>query len=191
MINVNDIVDMGFTEDELASACADPDKRYNALCTGQLKSIGNMVLRYVTGMDVEIFNKQLKDAHALGVECVCEDRRRRVVGLSTTVSLIRDTSIICKQVIVPAGQVKIDAMLDQHNIVSVYVVGVNNDDVLSNIKGVYVAGWLPVHELQRFIHVGGQGAFRVNRMSLAVAPVTVLKPIKKLHNIVRWHHMCV
>lgn len=160
--------------------------------TGQLKAIGDRVIQQIAGMDDQAFAMQLESARDMGVSCVCEDQNQKPIGLSATVSLIKDNDVFDKKIVMPAGQIRKHQYLDAHHAVAVYVVGTKNpDNTLGNVESIYAAGWLPVFKMKRWIQKGGSAPFQVNKMSLAVAPVQVLNPLGSLREMVRWHHICV
>lgn len=192
MVDKRDIELINLTKQDIAECLENPDTRFKTNSTGQLKSIGGEVLRRIVDLSENDYNAQLDSAIEHGVECICEDMEQRLIGISTTVSLIYDNDVIDKQVVVPAGQLHKERGLSQHLILAVYVVGEKNEEGnIVNVQNVYVGGWLPASKLVRFVKKGGAGAFQVNRMSLAIAPMTVLLPLTKLQRIVRWHQLCV
>lgn len=192
MIEKSDIQQFEIPADVLEQCKTNPVPGCSKPVTGQLKAIGDYVLRQVVGFEEEAFNMQLESAREMGVSCVCEDPDKRIVGLSTTVSLIKDHDVIDKNVVVPSGQIRKHQNLDAHHTVAVFVVGARNEQQeLSEVRGVYAAGWIPVFKLKSHVKPGGSGAFQVKNMKLATAPVTILNPLPSLMTMVRWHHACV
>lgn len=192
MIDKSDIQKFEIPPDVLEHCKANPVPGCSKPVTGQLKAIGDYVLRQVVGFEEEAFNMQLESARDMGVSCVCEDQSKRAIGISTTVSLIKDDDVIDKNIVVPSGQIRKHQYLDAHHTLAVFVVGSRDaNHQLAEVRGVYAAGWIPVFKLKSHVKPGGSGAFQVQNMKLATAPVSILNPLPSLMNMVRWHHSCV
>lgn len=192
MITKDDITKVELPPDVVQFCKEHPIANCRLPVTGQLKAIGEKVVQQIVGLNDDVFNMQLESAREMGVTCVCEDKNRHPVGISTTVSLVKDGEIFDKRIVVPAGQIRKHPQLDAHHTVAIYVVG-NKDshDCLSDVQSIYVAGWLPIGKLKRWIKKNGNPPFQVKNMSLAVAPVSILNPLPSLQEQVTWHNICV
>ena len=192
MITQADIRKFDLPADVLEHCKANPVPGCPKPVTGQLKALGDWVLRQIVGFEEDAFNMQLEAAREMGVACVCEDQKRRPIGISTTVSLIKDHDVLDKNIIVPAGQIRKHPSLDAHHAVAVFVVGhKENENTLGAVTGLYAAGWIPVFALRQKMENGGGTQFQASNTKLVSAPVTSLNPLHTLMNMVRWHHVCV
>jgi predicted metal-dependent TIM-barrel fold hydrolase len=192
MIEAKDIEKMPLSDEVVQTCLQHPLPQCTSVATGQLKAIGERVLQHISGLDDETFNMQLEGAREMGVSCVCEAGSGKSIGLSATVSLIKDHAVYDKQVVVPSGQLRRHKYLDAHNTVAVYVVGEKDaNKKVAKVDAVYAAGWIPVYALRRWLQHGGKGQFQVPNMTLAVAPVHLFNPLSKLTSMIRWSEVSV
>lgn len=191
MIVANDVVTIDVTPEELAECKAHPVPGCAKVSTGQLKAVGNLVLRKLLGVTQDAFAQQSDAAAEMGASYVCEVKDHELVGISPTVSVIHDDAVTQKRVIVPASQLFRPCNLQRHYTVGIMLKGTTNDrQELETLDQAYVAGWIPTKMLKRWVKSGGTPPFTVDKASLAVAPCSVLIPTSRLLNEVRWQRYC-
>lgn len=191
MISTHDVVSIEITPEELEYCKQHPATGCTKSSTGQLKAVGNMVLCKLLGLTQEQFDQQAEAADEMGASYVCEVQGRQLVGISPTVSVIRDDDALQKRVIVPASQLFRSAGMAQHYTVGVMIKGTTNAQKEPvTIDKAYAVGYIPTKQLKRWVRQGGVPPFTVEKGSQAVAPCGVLFPMRRLLNEVRWQQYC-
>ena len=195
MIDSQDVVSVNLTADEVETCKRNPVAGVTRLGTGQLKAVGNLVLRKLFGDAIDGGYEGVdagaasQFARETGVAMVCRLKDGRTVGIVPTVSVIKDDSVLDKKVIVPANQLYKHPRLDSHYTVAVYVRGhVDANKELVSVDKVFVAGWVVTSRLRdgNWVAKGGSGAFTVQHASLAIAPSNVLDSLRDLDDMVHW-----
>ena len=190
MIKTNDVVVVNLTSEEIEDCKQHPVLGFRKLGTGQLKAIGNLAMQKALGIPKEEYEMQMETAQSMGVSFVCEIPNGRMAGISPTVSKIDDDNITEKKLSVPAGQLYKHPKLKDHYTVGVFVKGKICQDeqkTVDTVEQVYVAGFTPTADLQRFVTKGGKGAFTLSNASLAVVDCNlILHPMPQLVKTVRY-----
>jgi hypothetical protein len=166
---------------------ANPDPGCHKRSTGQLRSLGNAVICDMLKITPEEYEQQKGRAGECGVGCLCLDEDSHEIGVSPAVSVISDSEVLTKHVILPSRQTKCHPPLVAHYTVSVFLVGAKdqNGDI-QKVDKVMVAGWATGQELKRWIKQKGTPPFTTKNTALAIAPCDILKPMDLLLNKLVW-----
>ena len=145
MLTVENIANLQLDRAKLAAYQRMPAAYKGKAETHALAATADALIGEILGIDPEVFEKQLKAARGFGVSYLYEHARHTLSGVSAYVSVIRDTKILTKKLILPLSA------LNQHpGLISKYILGAFiTQPVSAGIGEVIVAGWTDVLSAQR------------------------------------------
>lgn len=191
MISKSDIVTVPLTAETIAYCLANPVLVRGKKQTGQLKAIGHAVIAHLAGISMERFNLQYDAAADYGTAFMVERfAPRQTVGISPSVSLIKDRRVMEKHVMVPVGQISMRSRLDLHYILAVFVNGRAANDSIEEVREVYAAGWLPDKAMTRWVAPSRAG-LAMEGSDAAIFIPSLLEPVWKLNNLLTADYICL
>ena len=151
-----------------------------------------MLLNALMGEDNPGANTMLQEARKYRLAYIGHDNSGSQVGVSVAALIIRDNLPMNKRIIVPSRQTYAIPGITHHNIACVLIQGTRNRYAgLESCENALLMGWIPAGHLKRWCRHIDHAPFKSDKATLAVAPVTVLRPITQLGTMLRWHTACV
>ena len=175
MLTIENIANLRLSGMRLAAHQQMPAAYEGKTITKTLAATADAVIGEILGIDPEVFESQLKTAREHGVSYLYEHAQGTLSGVSAYVSMIKDTRILDKKLIIPTS-----ALVQHQGLISKYILGAFIlTPIRTGIDNVIVAGWTDVMTAQK---VGSKNFPDTFKSELPVIGVSCrnLRPLSEL-----------
>lgn len=157
----------------------DPPGYVTKELTKQIVAIGEATISDLLQVDPEIFKMQLEAARTFGVSYLVEDQQRNLLGVSAATSLIKDTDIMRKNLILPRDYTWKNPQLRAHYVIGLFLKGNVVDGQIPDVEEINVAGWTDTYGLNRHKSKRLPPTFH-SKLPVVMMPCSKLEPIETL-----------
>ena len=180
MLEARHIMTLKITPERLAAHKRMPPPAYsNKALTSLFAALGDATISGLLDIDTRVFKMQLAGARKFGASFLTEDVQRNAVGLSAATSLIKSGEVMQKNLIVPRDFTSRSSALRNHFVLGVFVRGQVQNNTLSGITEVEVAGWTDIFGIQKWGEQRLPPTFR-SKLPVTMVPCSKLNPISEL-----------
>lgn len=148
--------------------------------TSMIEAMGNAALGSILDVEPVEFQNKLTVARSKKVSYLV-DSLRGIIGISTATSVIKDSNVMSKNMIIPSWRVVLDPGLADHYLVAVFVRGRRTDGGMIEYDpdSVQVAGWTDINRLLSCATHRIPDKFKTD-LRVTVLPCRYLEPIDTL-----------